>query len=181
MKIILKGTRVNLIHLEPSMHNAKLMYEVLMKNKSFLLPWMQWLNNTKSVKDTHKFLIQSDKNWEKDKAYEYAIVLNDVIIGMCGAVVVDKNNKKVELGYWLANDYRGNGFMMESVHMLEQELFRNGFNKVIIHTDVLNKNSVYVAKKLGYELEAILKQDRFLKYENRFRDTNCFAKFKHKI
>ena len=71
--------------------------------------------------------------------------------------------------------------MMESVHMLEQELFRNGFNKVIIHTDVLNKNSVNVAKKLGYELEAILKQDRFLKYENRFRDTNCFAKFKHKI
>ena len=178
MKIILKGPRITLMHLAPSMHNARLLYEVLMENKKFLLPWMQWLNNTKSAKDTYNFLIKSDKNWENDRAYEYAIVLNDTVIGMCGAVVVDTNNKKAELGYWLANDYRGHGFMMESVDILEQELFKNGFNKIIIHTDVLNKNSVNVAKKSGYELEAVLKQDRFLKYENRFRDTNCFAKFK---
>ena len=181
MKIVLNGKRINLMHLEPSMHNAGLMYEVLIQNKKYLLPWMQWLNNTKSVKDTFDFLIQSDEKWDNNKAYEYAIVLNDTIIGMCGAVVVDTTNKKVELGYWLANDCRGQGFVMESVRVLEQELFKNGFNKIIIHTDVLNKNSVNVAKKLGYELEAVLKQDRFLKYENRFRDTNCFAKFKNKI
>ena len=89
-------------------------------------------------------------------------------------------NKKVELGYWLAKDYRGHGYIMESVAVLEKELFKNGFNKIIIHTDVLNKNSVNIAKKLGYKLEAVLKQDRFLKHENRFRDTNCFVKFKNK-
>lgn len=180
MKYILKGKRISLIHLAPSMHNAKLMHDVLIKNKKYLLPWMQWLNTDNSVKDRYSFLVQSDKNWEKDKSYEYAVVLNDEIIGMCGAVEVDITNKKVELGYWLANDYRGHGYMMESVGVLEQELFRNGFNKIIIHTDVLNKNSVNVAKKCGYELEAVLKQDRFLKYEKRFRDTNCFVKFKNK-
>ena len=180
MKFVLKGTRIILMHLEPSMHNANLMYEVLIQNKNFLLPWMQWLHNTKSVKDTHKFLILSDKKWENDDAYEYAIILHDTIIGMCGAVEVDKKNKKVALGYWLANDYRGNGYVMESVSILEQELFKNGFNKIIIHNDVLNENSVNVAKKLGYKLEGVLKQDRWLSYENRFRDTNCFAKFKNK-
>lgn len=106
MKFVLKGPRITLMHLEPSMHNAKLMYEVLIQNKNFLLPWMQWLHNTKSVKDTHKFLIQSDKKWENDDAYEYAIILHDTIIGMCGAVEVDKKNKKVALGYWLANGNR---------------------------------------------------------------------------
>jgi len=180
MNFILKGKRITLMHLEPSADNAGLMYKVLIQNKKFLLPWMQWLNNTKSVKDTHNFLIKSDKNWKNDKAYEYAIVLNDSIIGMCGAVVVDKTNKKVELGYWLANNYRGHGYIMESICVLEQELFKNEFNKIIIYTDVLNNNSINVAKKLGYKLEAVLKQDRFLKYEKRFRDTNCFAKFKNK-
>ena len=29
-------------------------------------------------------------------------------------------------------------------------------------------------------IEGVLKQDNWLPYENRFRDTNCFAKFKHK-
>ena len=180
MKYVLKGKRLLLMHLAPSMHNASLMHNVLVKNKKYLLPWMQWLNDTKSVKDTYNFVVQSDKNWQKDKAYEYAVVLNDEIIGMCGAVEIDITNKKAELGYWLAKDYRGNGYIMESVHVLEQELFKNGFNKIIIHTDVLNKNSVNVAKKSGYKLEAVLKQDRFLKYENRFRDTNCFVKFKNK-
>lgn len=180
MKITLKGPRIKLMHLEPSMHNAKLLYDVLMKNKGFLLPWMQWLNTTKTAKDTHNFLRQSDKKWESDSAYEYSIVLNDDIIGSCGAVVVDKKHKKVELGYWLANDHRGKGYVMEAVRLLEQELFKNGFNKTIIHTDVRNKNSINVAKKLGYELEGVLKQDRWLAYENRFRDTNCFAKFKNK-
>jgi RimJ/RimL family protein N-acetyltransferase len=89
-------------------------------------------------------------------------------------------DKKAELGYWLANNYRGNGYMMEAVRLLEQELFKNGFNKIIIRNDVLNKGSVNVAKNLGYELEGVLKQDNWLPYENRFRDTNCFAKFKHK-
>ena len=179
MKTVLKGKRITLMHLAPTIDNAELIYAVLVKNKKYLLPWMQWLNDTKSAKDTHNFLIQSDKKWDKDTAYEYSVVLNGTIIGACGAVVVDKTNKKVELGYWLAKDYRGNGYIMESVSLLEQKLFKNGFNKIIIHTDVLNKSSVNIAKKLGYKLEAILKQDRYLKHEKRFRDTNCFAKFKN--
>ncbi|MBD5388651.1 GNAT family N-acetyltransferase [bacterium] len=180
MNITLAGKRIKLMHLEPSMHNAKLVYDVLIKNKDFLLPWMQWLNGIKSAKDTHNFLIQSDHKWENDSTYEYFIVLNDTIIGACGAVVVDKANKKAELGYWLANDYRGRGYMMDAIDLLERELFKNGFNKIIIHTDVRNKNSINIARKMGYTLEAVLKQDRWLSYENRFRDTNCFVKFKNK-
>ena len=179
MKIVLKSGRVQMMHLAPSMYNAKLLYDVLMRNKKFLLPWMQWLNTTKTAADVKKFLSRSDKKWENDLAYEYAVVLNDEIIGMCGAVVVDVKNKKVELGFWLANDYRGHGYIMESVRALEQELFKNGFNKIIIHNDARNTNSVKLAKSLGYVFEGVLKQDRFLVYENRFRDTNCFAKFKN--
>ncbi len=180
MKTVLNSKRITLMHLAPIMDNAELIYAVLIKNKKYLLPWMQWLNETKSAKDTYKFLIQSDKNWDKDTAYEYSVVLNDTVIGACGAVIADKTNKKAELGYWLAKEYRGNGYIMESVRLLEKELFKNGFNKIIIYTDVLNKNSVNVAKKLGYKLEAVLKQDRYLKHEKRFRDTNCFVKFKNK-
>ena len=184
MKIILKGPRITLMHLEPSMDNAKLMHEVLLKNKKHLLPWMSWaktLENTpKSIKDRYNFLIQSDKDWENDKAYEYVTVLDDKIIGGCSAASVDIPNKKAELACWLAKDYRRYGYAMESVNLLEQELFKNGFNKIIIRNDVLNKDSVNVAIKAGYELEGVLKADKWLKDEHRFRDVNCFAKFKKK-
>lgn len=180
MKFVLKGKRIKLMHLEPNKDNAKLLYDAEIKNKKFLLPWLQWINDLKSTKNTYDFLRYTDKNWESNLSYEYFIILNDEIIGNCSAVSVNMKDKKAELGYWLANDYRGCGYMMEAVRLLEQELFKNGFNKIIIRNDVLNKSSVNVAKNLGYELEGVLKQDNWLPYENRFRDTNCFAKFKHK-
>lgn len=180
MKITLKGPRIKLMHLEPSMHNAKLVYDAEIKNKEFLLPWLLWVLDVKSPKDVHNFLIQSDKKWESGSGYEYFIVLNDEIIGNCAAHTVDTKNRKAELGYWLAGDHRGKGYMMEAVQLLEQELFKNGINKIIIHNDVLNKGSVNVAKKLDYELEGVLKQEKWVVCENRYRDINCFAKFKNK-
>ena len=35
-------------------------------------------------------------------------------------------------------------------------------------------------KNLGYELEGVLKQEKWITCENRYRDINCFAKFKNK-
>ncbi len=184
MKYVLNGPRITLIHLEPSLHNAKLMQQVLLKNKKHLSPWMSWartLKNTpQAIKDRHNFLIQTDKDWDNDRAYEYVIVLNDKIIGACSATSADIPNKKAELAYWLAKDYCGNGYIAEALNILETELFKNGFNKIIIRNDTLNKNSINVAIKAGYELEGILKADKWLKHEKRFRDTNMFAKFKNK-
>ena len=180
MRITIKGKRIKLIHLEPCMQNAKLLYDVEIRNKEYLLPWLLWVNDIKSPQDTLNFLVQSDERWESGKGYEYFIVLNDEIIGNCAAHTFDTKHKRAELGYWLANDYRGKGYMMEAVSLLEQELFKAGINKIIIHNDTRNIGSVNVAKNLGYELEGVLKQERWTPYENRFRDINCFAKFKNK-
>ena len=74
MKYVLKGPRITLMHLEPCMHNAKLLYDVESKNKEFLLPWLSWARDIKSANDTYVFLKQSDKSWENNSAYEYFIV-----------------------------------------------------------------------------------------------------------
>ena len=180
MKITIKGPRIKLMHLEPCMHNAKLLYDVEVRNKDALLPWLLWVNDIKSPKDTLDFLVQSDKKWDAGQGYEYFIILGDEIIGNCAAHTVDTKNRKAELGYWLAGDHRGHGYMAEAVRLLEQELFKSGINKIIIHNDVLNTGSVNVAKKLNYELEGVLKQEKWVVPEKRYRDINCFAKFKNK-
>ena len=94
MKFVLKGPRIKLMHLEPSMQNAKLLYDVEIKNKEFLLPWLLWINDIKSPKDVLDFLIQSDKRWETGTGYEYSIILNDEIIGNCAAHTFDTKHKK---------------------------------------------------------------------------------------
>ena len=81
MKFVLKGPRIKLMHLEPSMQNAKLLYDVEIKNKEFLLPWLLWINDIKSPKDVLDFLIQSDKRWETGTGYEYSIKELNWVIG----------------------------------------------------------------------------------------------------
>jgi len=62
--------------------------------------------------------------------------------------------------------------------LIEKELFENGFNRIVIHTDALNVKSANVAKRLGYVHEGVLRQDRYSETRKCFRDTNVFSKLK---
>ena len=69
--------------------------------------------------------------------------------------------------------------MSEAVKLIEKELFNQGFNKIVIHTDVLNTKSANIPIRLGYKLEGILQQEIYSEPNNRFRDRNVFAKLKN--
>lgn len=177
LSLQLNGRRIVLQRLQPDNVSAEEIFALVDANREHLriLPWVR---RNLSAQDSLCFLQSSHQAWEDNKKYEYGIYLQNNLIGLAGVVVADWNNKKAELGYWLGADYCGAGYVSEAVGLLEAELFAKGFNKIIIHTDVLNTASAAVAKRCGYELEAVLKQDRYIADENRFRDTNCFVKFK---
>ena len=68
--------------------------------------------------------------------------------------------------------------MHEAVSLIETELFDNDFNRLVIHTDVLNLKSANVAQKMGYVHEGILRQEIYSEPNNRYRDINVFSKLK---
>ena len=68
--------------------------------------------------------------------------------------------------------------MQEAVRALETEAFQAGINRIIIRNDTQNLRSARVAKKAGYTLEGIMRQDAWDDYHKRLRDTNIWAKLK---
>lgn len=48
------------------------------------------------------------------------------------------------------------GFMTEALNVLEKELFKFGFEKIILDIDNGNTHSETLAKRNGYKLEKIL-------------------------
>jgi len=74
--------------------------------------------------------------------------------------------------------FTGNGYMTEAVKLIEEELFNNDFNKIVIHTDVLNIKSARIPQSLGYKLDGILREDTYSEPNKRFRDRNVFSKLK---
>ena len=87
-------------------------------------------------------------------------------------------HKRAEIGYWLDTDYTGKGLMSEAVSLIEKELFANDFNRLVIHTDVLNVKSANIPQRLGYVHEGILRQEVYSEPNNRYRDINVFSKLK---
>ena len=58
--------------------------------------------------------------------------------------------------------------MSEALPLIEEELFTNDFNRIVIHTDVLNYRSANVAIKAGYKLEGILRQNVYSEPNERY-------------
>lgn len=62
-------------------------------------------------------------------------------------------NKKAYIGYWLAEEYRGRGYMTEAVEAVKEILFSRSFDEILLYVFVGNEASRNVALKCGFRLK----------------------------
>ena len=178
LKEKISGLRINLERPRPNQNMAETVFAAVDKNRKMFSLWLDWIKDTKSAKDSLHFLEAADQDWNDQKQFVYAICHQGAFIGLISVINISRQHKRAEIGYWLDTDFSGRGFMEEAVFMLEKELFENGFNRITVQTDVLNTKSAAVAKRCGYVLEGVLRQERYSEIQGRFRDTNVFSKLK---
>lgn len=173
------GERIKLLRPKYNIKTAQAIFSVIDKCRNEFLPWLGWVKHTNSADDSLKFLETVDNDWKDNNQFVYEIVLNDRLIGLISIINIAWQHKRAEIGYWLDTEHTKKGYMSEAVNLIEKELFNQGFNKIVIHTDVLNTKSANIPIRLGYKLEGILQQEIYSEPNNRFRDRNVFAKLKN--
>ena len=108
----------------------------------------------------------------------FAIELNTEAIGSIGIFPQsDIYEKNAEIGYWLAENYWGNGIMSKAI----QEIVNYGFKtfdivRIFARPFATNLQSQRVLEKAGFTLEAKLTKTLFKNGE--FADELIYAKFK---
>ena len=162
----------------PDMPTAQILYSSIEKSRSVLAQWLDWTKTTRSAGDTLRFLEDAKQGEKNGDQFVYAIYRQKTFIGLISAMNISMQHKQAEIGYWLDIGFSGRGFMTEAVSLLEKELFDNGFNRIIIYTDVLNTKSADVARRCGFVHEGVLRQERYSEIQGRFRDINVFSKLK---
>ena len=81
-----------------------------------------------------------------------------------------------EIGYWLGEDYWGQGIAAEAVRiMTDHATSRLNYKKVFAPVFHPNKASMRVLEKCGYELEGILKYEVFK--DGQYFDLYHYAKY----
>lgn len=155
------------------------MREAIAETMEDLKPWMPWVRNG----------VGDENHYEEQvrQGYSRWILREDLWLG-----IFDKKNKRflggtgfhrpkweiprLEIGYWLRKSAQGQGYTVECVNALTRFAFEAlNCKRLEIRCSPRNTRSFRVAEKLGYQLEATLKNDDAFSIEG--GETMIFVRF----
>jgi ribosomal-protein-serine acetyltransferase len=129
--------------------DADTVYQVVLQSLDHLVPWMPWASGY-SRDDAVQFTSRSEQDWESGAAYQYAIMVDDAVVGSCG-LMRRIGPGGLEIGYWLHPAATGRGLVTAAVAALVGQAFELAdIDRVEIVHDEANTASGGVPRRLGF-------------------------------
>ncbi|WJY27147.1 GNAT family N-acetyltransferase [Sporosarcina trichiuri] len=163
----------------PHVEDVSDVNNAVLQSFSSLKEWMDWAQHTPSLAETEKVTRQAVADFitKKDLRFHLFDKETGEFAGSSGLHRIDWSVPKFEVGYWLAEGFTGKGLMTEAAGRITQFAFEElGAKRVEIRCDEQNKKSRAIAERLGFELEAILKNDARAADGTDLRNTVIYAK-----
>ena len=143
--------------------DAQTLFSLIEENRIYLREWLPWLDFNKSYKDSLDYIQANLKQYSDNLGFNCGIYYLEKLVGICGYHPIDRLNKKVIIGYWIAQDAQGRGIVTTCVRFLINYAFDAlGLNKVSIPAAKFNYKSQAVSKRLGLVSEGIEREAEFL-------------------
>lgn len=152
---------IELKWLDPT--DAKVIFRLTDQSRSYLREWLPWVDATKTLQDTERYIEGTMQGFANRKSLTTAIIFKGEIVGVAGFNAFDWKNQIAYIGYWLAEDYQGNGIMTRVTEALTTYAIKElSINRVEIRAATNNTKSRSVAEKLGFTYEGTLRQAEWL-------------------
>jgi len=142
------------------------------------------VDQTTEVDYTASFIKSSLDQFANNEGLAAGIWCGDEFIGGIGTHKIDWLNRKVEIGYWIASRFQGRGIVTAACRVLIDHAFGEWkLNRVEIHCASGNEKSCAIPKRLGFQLEGVLREAQLVNgeyldihvYSMLFRDWNSEA------
>lgn len=144
-------------------NDAEEIFSVIESNREYLREWLPWLDRTNSVDDEISFISMNLDEYEKCAGVLYAIRLGGKIIGTISLNWIDWGNRGCGVGYWLSQEYTGQGIITRCCTRLIEHCFDDiGLHRFVLEAALENYGSRSVADRLGMRLEGITKDREWL-------------------
>ena len=163
-----------------NINDAATIFHAIDQNRSYLSPWLPFIDFTREIKDTEGFIntVISQRDASKNEAY--TIWFKGEFAGIISFNNTDRVNEKTEIGYWLVEEKIHRGIIHQSCQALIQLAFEKmGMNRITIKCAVGNNASEKVARRLGFSFEGIERNGE--RYHNHFFDLKVFSMLKSKL
>lgn len=145
------------------LRDAERVFELTNHSREYLREWLPWLDFTTSMEDTKAFINNSLKRFPENKSMNTVILFKGEIVGVAGFNEINWSNKTAYIGYWLGEEFQGNGIMTKVARALTDYAFDElNLNKVEIRVAKENKKSKGIPEKLDFVKEGIIRQAEWL-------------------
>ena len=152
-------------------------FEAVEESRAELSPWMPWAEKTRSVGDSEEAVRRFASQWMLRDELTVGLWHKETgqYLGSSGLHRIDWTVPSFEIGYWLRTSVWGHGYVSEAVQLLCTFAFETlGANRLEIRCDACNTRSAAVPERLGFPLEATLRNSQN-EQDGILRDTLIFA------
>lgn len=152
----------------------------LIESWDSLRPWMPWAGGEKpTVEESEanvRFAYTKFLNRE-DLRLSLFLKGTGTMVGSSGLHRMKWDVPSFEIGYWARKQYEGQGYITEAVAgITEFAIEQLGARRIEIRCDAQNHRSAAIPRRLGFELEGILKNEDRHHLSGDLRDKMIFAK-----
>jgi len=156
---------------------APKLFNLAIKNREYLLPWLPWVPGVKKVEDSEEFIKNSLKEQKEKSGLELGIWYENKLAGCLGLHGFSKDHRRVNIGCWIDKDYQGKGIVTKSLKKLIEYCFGDlNLNRIGYRAAVSNEKSLAVAERLSFIRGGVLRDFEYV--NKRFLDYVSFSLLK---
>ena len=133
------------------------------RNRAHLRAWLPWVDSSRTLEDRKNFIRGTLKQFAGNNGFQAGIWHEGRLAGVVGYHAVDWQNRATTLGYWLGEEFQGQGLMTAACGALVDHAMEDlGLNRVSIACATGNKKSCAVPERLGFRREGVQHQAEWL-------------------
>lgn len=145
------------------MHHAEELFHLTEQNRNSLRQWLPWLDTTRNVKDTERFIEGAMKQYAANLGFQVGIWYQGQLAGVICFYGLNWLHRSVGIGYWLGQAFRGQGMMTKACWAMVNYAFAElQLNRAEIRAAVGNRPSRAVPERLGFVQEGIVRETEWL-------------------
>lgn len=142
-----------------SENDAPALFALVDTNRTHLEPWMPWVHDTQTLKDSLQFIQTSHERARQNSALVSAICYDTQLVGLIDFNAINWQNRSAAIGYWLAAPYQGQGIMTRACRaMLSYGFETLNLNRIEISCATQNIRSQAIAKRLNLTYEGTFRE-----------------------
>jgi ribosomal-protein-serine acetyltransferase len=143
--------------------DAPAVFAVVDAHRDSLRVWLPWVDATRQVADTEKYIKVTLKDFAETRAYTCGIWANHRLVGVIGHNRIDWAQRIGFPAYWLSPEAEGKGIMTQCCRAVIDHAFGElQLGRLVIAVATENLRSQRIPEKLGFKQLNILKKAEWL-------------------